>query len=73
MLTGVTVRDVEQIVHSVLRDYGLRMMLRGVTRLDDSWDVVLGSRDEVMRHITLIANSAHEVRRALMTALKIEG
>jgi hypothetical protein len=73
MLSGVTAHDVKRIVHSVLRDYGLRMRLREVTRLENSWDVVLGSRDDATQHITVAANSAHEVRRAVMTALKVDG
>lgn len=72
MLNGVTAQDVERIVHSVLREFGLRMRLREVTRLEGSWNVVVGSADNAQR-ITVSANSAHEVRRAVMTALRVDG
>ena len=72
MPSDVTAQDVARIARSVLRQYGLRMRLREVTGLDNSWDVVLESRDDA-QHITVTANSAHDVRRAVMTALKIDG
>lgn len=72
-LSGVTAHDVERIVQSVLRDYGLRMRLHDVGQLTDSWDVVLARRDGSALHIAVAANSPHGVRRTVMSALKIDG
>ena len=72
-LSGVTAHDVERIVQSVLRDYGLRMRIHDVGRLTDSWDIVLDRRDGSALHIAVATSSPHGVRRALMSALKIDG
>jgi hypothetical protein len=73
MVTSVTAHDIERIVQSVLRDYGVAFTLQEIAGGSDVWDVVLKQGTGRPLHIMLAPNSPHGVRRAVMTALKVDG
>jgi hypothetical protein len=72
MAHALTVRDIESIVRSVLRDYGLGMTLDSVAPHEDGWEIVLRSSPAETVSLTLGPNSPHGLRRALMEALEID-
>jgi hypothetical protein len=69
----VTQQDVERIVRSVLRDFGLRLNLRSVTKASDSWAVALTEPQRPPLCLTIPDGPPHAVRRAVMAALAVEG
>jgi hypothetical protein len=71
--TYMTSRDVERIVRSVLRQYGLRMALRDIQPRTDGWDVVLMPKTGTAIHITLPEGPAHMIRNALLSQLNVDG
>ena len=69
----MTAADVERILRSVVKQYGVSCKLLRVSPLEGAWEVVLVPRDGPTIHLTIPASSAHAVRRSLMTALQVDG
>jgi hypothetical protein len=65
--------DIETIVQSVLRDYGVAMTIQEIGSGSGFWNVVLRQRSGTALRITLGPNSPHGFRRAVMRALDIDG
>jgi hypothetical protein len=65
--------DIETIVQSVLRDYGVAMTIQEIGGASGMWNVVLRQRTGTAFRITLAPNSPHGFRRAVMLALNIDG
>lgn len=68
----VTQEDVERIVRSVLRDFGLGLALRSVSRTSDSWAVTLSQAGHPLNCLRIPDGTPHGVRRAMMAALGLE-
>jgi len=65
--------DIERIVRTVLRDFGLRMSFQRTARVGDDWVIVVISSNGRPINVSVAATSAHDVRRAVMAALGVDG
>jgi hypothetical protein len=71
-LVRMTSGEIEQIVGSVLKYYGLQLTVRHVMFHDDRWLVLLIPPDGSPVHVTLPDSRPQDVRAALISALEVE-
>jgi hypothetical protein len=65
--------EIERIVRSVLKYYGLQLTLRHVMFHDDRWRVLLIPPDGSPVQVTVPDSRPQDVRAALIGALEVEG
>lgn len=66
-----TSQDIERIVRSVLKQYGVSSAVRAVSKVNDGWCVTLARRGHLVE-LKVPDGSAHAARLAVMRALQIE-
>ncbi len=72
-INPMTRGEIEDIVRSVLQQYGVPLTLKHVMLYDDRWRVLLVPLDGAPVHVTLPGGPPHAVRTGLMNALQVEG
>lgn len=65
--------DVEQIVRSIMRDYGMRSHIARIDLSEGKWEIELVHIDGVTEALTVFDSPPQNLRRSLMTALEVEG
>jgi hypothetical protein len=63
--------DVERIVRSIMRDYGLRSDIRRIAPFGSSWYIELVDRDGVSKTLTVVDSSPQHLRASVMAALDL--
>jgi hypothetical protein len=65
--------DIDRIARSVLVDYRPPFTLKRIVALSRGWDIILRRRIGADIHVMVQDSSPHAVRRALVSALEIDG
>jgi hypothetical protein len=69
----MTHTDVEVIVRSVIRQYGVGCDVRGVTLAGERWRIDVVSHSGEGRTFTVLDSPPQHLRRSVMSALDIDG
>lgn len=65
--------DVELIVRSVMREYGIRSDIRRIALFVREWKIEIADIDGTRTTLTTFDSSPQNMRRSVMAALGLEG
>ena len=68
----MTRSEVELIVRSVIRDYGIQSDITRIALFVQAWKIEVADRDGTRTTFTAVDSSPHNMRRSVMTAFGVE-